>query len=175
MVLVVLKSNHTFKLSPMEPFILIGHSLGGISVALYAEKYPQKIKGLAPISTVVSGQLSWDAKAGTGELEEWQRNGYRVTMSESKPGVEKRLKWSHMEDRLKYDLLPGAHKLTMPVLLMVGEIDDSTPVEHQRILYSALPGEKELHIIDGAPHTFKDPKHLKKIKEIIGGWLKKLI
>src|SRR5437667_2029568 len=41
-----------------EPFYLIGHSLGGISTTLYAEKYPKEIKGLAPISTVVSGTLS---------------------------------------------------------------------------------------------------------------------
>ena len=41
-----------------EPFCLSGHSLGGISTALYAEKYPEKLKALAPISTVVSGELS---------------------------------------------------------------------------------------------------------------------
>src|SRR3989344_7367385 len=44
-----------------EPFYLAGHSLGGLSVALYAEKYPEKVKGLIPISTVVSGKLSEDA------------------------------------------------------------------------------------------------------------------
>ena len=38
-----------------EPFVLVGHSLGGISTALFAENYPDKVKALAPISTVVSG------------------------------------------------------------------------------------------------------------------------
>src|SRR3990172_5193273 len=36
----------------MEPFVLVGHSLGGISTALFAENYPEKVKALAPISTV---------------------------------------------------------------------------------------------------------------------------
>lgn len=44
-----------------EPFWLAGHSLGGIATAFYAEKYPHKIKGLAPTSTVVSGKLSLDS------------------------------------------------------------------------------------------------------------------
>lgn len=44
-----------------EPFVLIGHSLGGISTALFAENYPEKVKALAPISTVVSGVLLTEA------------------------------------------------------------------------------------------------------------------
>lgn len=42
----------------VEPFVICGHSLGGISTALFAENYPEKIKALAPISTVVSGKIS---------------------------------------------------------------------------------------------------------------------
>ena len=45
-----------------EPFWLVGHSLGGISTAVYAERHPTEIKTLAPISTVVSGQLSVETK-----------------------------------------------------------------------------------------------------------------
>ena len=155
-----------------EPFILIGHSIGGLSVGLYAEKYPQKIKALAPLSTVVSGPLSLEAKKTSGELEEWQRTGWRISKSESKPGAIKRLKWSHMEDRKQYDLLPKAEALTMPVLLIVGEEDNTTPLEHQKILFAKLPGLKELHVIKGAPHTFMDPTHLVEIKLILQDWLK---
>ena len=36
-----------------EPYYLIGHSIGGISIALFAEKHSEQIKGLAPISTVI--------------------------------------------------------------------------------------------------------------------------
>ncbi|MDO8582070.1 MAG: alpha/beta fold hydrolase [bacterium] len=155
-----------------EPFCLAGHSLGGICTALYAEKYPEKVKALAPISTVVSGQLSMETSPKTKILEEWKRTGWRIEGSKTTPGRIKRLKWSHMEDRLRYDVLPLVAKLTMPVLLIVGDHDESTPMSHQKILFDALPsGKKELHIIKDAPHTFRDPKHLTEIKEIFSKWI----
>ncbi|MFH1111883.1 MAG: alpha/beta fold hydrolase [Patescibacteria group bacterium] len=75
-----------------EPFYLAGHSLGGISTALYAEKYPNKIKGLAPISTVVSGKLSERSPANKDLLEDWKKTGILVKQSYSKPGTVKKLK-----------------------------------------------------------------------------------
>ena len=155
----------------LEPFVLCGHSLGGISTALYAEKYPQKVKALAPISTVVSGKLSLETKVD--QLEEWQKTGIQITMS-SDGKREKRLKWSHMEDRLKYDLVTEAEKLTMPVLLIVGERDVGTPLEHQQILYDVLPGKKELHIIQGAEHSFNQATEQQQLKQLVSTWIKSL-
>ena len=43
----------------IEPFCLVGHSLGAISVALYAEKYPNLVKGLAPISNCSVWQIEY--------------------------------------------------------------------------------------------------------------------
>ncbi len=155
-----------------KPFWLAGHSLGGISTALYAERHPGEVKGLAPISTVISGKLSAETKSERGLLEEWKRTGWLIVPSESKPGLIKKLKWSEFEDRLQYDLLPEANKLTMPVLLIAGDMDRGTPPEHQKILFDKLPGKKELHIIKNAPHTFRDPEHLKEIKDIFNKWIK---
>jgi len=62
----------------------------------------------------------------------------------------------------------------MPVLLIVGENDNGTPPEHQQILFDALPGPKEMHIIQGAPHTFRDPKHLAEVKTIFAKWVQSL-
>jgi alpha-beta hydrolase superfamily lysophospholipase len=154
-----------------EPFWLAGHSVGGICAALYAENHPEKVKALAPISTVVSGKLSYETH-DPKELEEWKRTGWNVRESQSKPGVLKKLKWANMEDRLKYNLLEKAANLTMPVLLIVGEKDVTTPLKHQQILMGSLTGKKELHIIKGAPHTFKESKHLKEIKDIFNDWIK---
>lgn len=55
-----------------KPFYLAGHSLGGICTALFSEKYPDKVKALAPISTVVSGKLSTqrgEKKRRTAKME----------------------------------------------------------------------------------------------------------
>lgn len=158
----------------VEPFCLAGHSLGGICTALYAENYPEKVRVLAPISTVVSGKLSketYDPKY----LKEWEETGYEIKESRSKPGVMKKLKWENMIDRMKYDLIPEADKLIMPVLMIVGSEDTGTPYAHQKMLFEAIPHEnKEIHIIDGAEHTFRDKKHLDEIKEIFDNWVNKI-
>ena len=75
---------------------------------------------------------------------------------------------------MKYDLLPNVSKLIMSVLLIVGENDTSTPPDQQEILYKALPGPKEFHIIKSAPHTFRDKKHLAEIKKIFLNWIDKI-
>ena len=157
-----------------ESFYLTGHSLGAGCVASYAENYPSEVKALALISSVVSGVLSLEVHPKE-QLDEWKNTGWYTSMSHSKPGVEKNLKWSHMEDRLQYDLLEKINQLTMPVLLAVGENDTSTPLKHQQILLEALPGQKELQIIKNAPHTFREPGHIAELKNNLDNWLKKLI
>jgi len=154
-----------------KPFALAGHSLGGICTALYAENHPEEVSGLAPISTVVSGELSMQTEANKNVIEEWKQTGWRTEIGHT--GIVKRLKWGHMEDRLKYDLLSKTEKLTMPVLLIVGDQDESTPVQHQQILYDKLPGKKEIHIIKGAPHTFREPHHLQQVCELFDEWIEK--
>lgn len=156
-----------------EPFCLAGHSLGSICSALYAQKYAHKVKALAPISTVVSGQLTIEAMSKE-ERDEWQRTGWRIKESTAKPGFIKRTPWSHVEDRLKYNLLDQVDKLTMPILLIVGEKDAMTPLRHQKLLYDKLPGRKELHIIKGAQHTFRQEDELKEVKEIFLKWIESL-
>jgi pimeloyl-ACP methyl ester carboxylesterase len=150
--------------------------LGGVSTALYAENHPEEVKAVAPTSTVVSGKLSLETEKHQKISQEWKKTGWRETASLSKAGLIKRLPWSHIEDRLKFDLLEKADQLTMPVLLIVGSEDDGTPLEHQQILFDAIPTkEKELHIIDGAHHTFREPEHLKEIKQIIKTWIEKVL
>ena len=156
-----------------EPFILCGHSLGGISIALFSEKYPEKVRALAPISTAVSSTLFLDTHPEE-ELKQWKELGYKISERQSKPGAFKKLNWTYVEDRLKYDLLEKADRLTMPVFLMVGENDTSAPPKHQQILFDKLPGKKELHIIKGAPHTFRDREHVDEVKMILSDWIDKL-
>jgi pimeloyl-ACP methyl ester carboxylesterase len=157
-----------------EPFALAGHSLGGICTALFAAAHPEKVKALAPISTVISGRMMEEAPDFSEDAAEWEKTGVREWESSSQPGIVKRLKWPHVEDRRKYDLLPAAQKLTMPVLLIVGEKDNTTPPEHQKILFEKLPGQKEFHVIAGAEHTFKEKKHLGEIKKIFLDWIGQL-
>jgi len=158
-----------------EPFILAGHSLGGYSVIRFAEKYPEKVKGVFAWAPVVSGELSYKATKQSNELIEWQKSGWKIRTSNSKPGLELRLPWSHMTERLSHNLLPGADKLTMPIAILVGDQDTSCPPTHQQILFDTIPPkEKQLHIVKDARHNFNDKKHLEKLKTILRKWIQKL-
>lgn len=152
-----------------EPFLLSGHSLGALSCMLYAEEHPQEVKALIPVSPVISGELSVQAY-GEQAIQKWKETGtydYGTT-PEGKPRV---LKWAHMEDRLQYNVLPDAAALTMPVLMIVGEQDDRTPVEHQKLLIEAIPGEqKEFHVIPDSGHVFYEKKELDALKHIVRNW-----
>jgi len=158
-----------------EPFWLVGHSLGGECVALYAEDHPQKVMALAPISTVVNRTMIL-ANEPKERLEEWNRTGWKISPSESRPGTMKKLDWKqYVDDSMKYDLLPKAGRLTMPVLLITGSKDHGTPYVDQKVLYDRLPGPKEINLIEGAPHTFKDPAHLEQIRAIFLKWIGSVI
>ena len=79
-----------------------------------------------------------------------------------------------MEDRLKYDLLPKVGNLNMPVLMIVGTRDYNTPLVHQQILYDKLPGKKEIHVIDGALHSFYEASEQAELKELVKSWAEKI-
>lgn len=159
-----------------EPFILAGHSLGGYSVLHFAEEYPEKVRGIFAWAPVVSGELSYKATERSGELVEWKKTGWKIRISNSKPGLELRLPWSHMLERLNHNLLSQAEKLTMPITIIVGDQDIPCPPAHQQILFNAIPSnDKKLCIIKGAPHTFRDEKHLTELKKILENWVNKLI
>lgn len=160
-----------------EPFVLVGHSQGSICTALYAEKNPTQLRALVSLSPIVSGKLTVEAHNTykPDEFREWQKTGWLTQESVSKPGLMKRLPWSHITDRLQYDLMPDTKALTMPFLTVVGEHDTSTPPGHVKLLFDAVPGPKEMHIIQGASHTFRDPKHLDNIQKIIGKWIEKYL
>lgn len=158
-----------------EPFLLTGHSVGGFSIALFAEKYPNMVKSLTLFSAVVSGEL-WKKVQDKSILENWKKDGVWIREGSDINGKKKKvLAWSFAEDIMQYDLLKQSDKLKMPVLLVVGEKDPTTPVNHQKVLFDHLTGRKELHVIFEAEHTFKGKRHLDAISNILSNWLNSVV
>jgi pimeloyl-ACP methyl ester carboxylesterase len=162
----------------IEPFVLVGHSLGGFAITNYAEEFPNEVKAIFPHAAVFSGEDSFEAseKFKIDELKSWKESGWTHRKSTSKPGTEMKLPWSHMEERLKHDLKPNANKLSMPLLFVVGENDTSCPPYQQQNFCNLLPNNtiKEFHIVKNAPHTFREAEHLGELKNIFNHWLKNL-
>jgi len=153
-----------------EPFCLAGHSLGGFCVAYYAENHPEKVKALILVAPAISGKFVASTRSHD-ELEEWQRRGYQEYESKSMPGVVKRVNWTFMADYQRYDLLSHADRLTMLVLIIVGEHDVRTPPAHQRQLYDLLPGKKEMHVVKCAEHGFYQESERREVQSVLLDWL----
>lgn len=162
-----------------EPFVLSGHSLGGICILLYAEQYPEEIKGLLPVSSYLSHELYQKAKAehDPDQLKEWEETGWRIEESVSKPGVTKKLNWHQFTtDAKQYDIFSNARKLTMPALLLVGSGDWGTPPKNQQLLLDSIPeGKKELVVIKGAKHNFREEGVLREVGDVFDQWIKKYL
>ena len=107
------------------------------------------------------------------ELEAWEKTGWKNIISNSKPELKLRLPWSHMEERLRHNLLTKAKQLTMSVIIIVGSDDSLCPVEHQRMLFNEIPSKiKKLAIVQGAPHSFRKDEDIKQLCLELNNWLK---
>ena len=158
-----------------RPLILAGHSLGGMCTAMYTEQNPGHVGALAQLSSAVSGAFLIEAmeKSYPAEVKRWRETG-EVVFAESVPRYIRMLLPTNLESFLAYDALPQASELSMPAVFIVGESDWLTPPNVIQKLYDAVPGKKELHIVPGAPHTFREQAHIDKVTEIMAGWIRTL-
>ena len=149
--------------------ILMGHSLGGLCVLEYTAQHPSRVSVVVVAGPVISGALSKQAivEFRPDEWESWQRAGHRADQVATREPYN-RLPFTHIVDRMEYDMLPKATLLSMPVLLLVGEKDENTPLSHVRQLLERLPeGKGELVVLPGAAHTINTHADVALVKASI--------
>lgn len=163
-----------------QPFALCGHSMGAQATAWYAERHPDEVLLLAPMAPVVNYEL-YMTTLDPDYKKQWQQQGYVDQASQSKPGVIKRIGWGVTQSLKKYDIMPAAGNLTMPVINIVGNNDRPCPIKHQNILMGAIPSKnKELIIIANAEHSYRNVEtgqygsELDKVKQALSSWLRSI-
>lgn len=161
----------------VQPFALCGHSMGGQSTAWYAEHHPDEVSLLATMAPVVNYDLHITTMS-RDYVDSYRRLGYKEEPSRSKPGTPTRVGWGVMDSLKKYDLLPLANMLTMPVLDVVGEFDKPCPLKYQQMLFEKIPGEKKLVEIKGAEHSYRNNEsgeygaEVEEMKTVLDNWLR---
>ena len=158
-----------------KPLALSGHSKGGYAVARYVEDHPDEVDYLVPVAPVVSGKLSFEASEmkDSEALRKWKEEGVQVT---ERDGFVKRKHWFQMEERLQHDLLPNAGVVMIPTLFIVGSEDTSCTAGHVQQLCDAIGAEdKQLHIIEGAPHSYYENSEQEECTQVISEWLSERI
>lgn len=156
----------------IEPFVLAGHSFGGASVLSYASQYSEDVKAIAPLSSVVSGNLIVESlkKYEPEEWEEIQTQGYVIKESSSKAGARGKVVKELYDEMMQHDFLKTAGRLTMPTLLIVGE-EDRLAMAAQKALFEKLPEPKEFHFIKGCGHTFRSDDELSALQTHLSNWI----
>ncbi len=163
-----------------QPFALCGHSMGAQATAWYAELHPEEVSLLAPMAPVVNYEI-YMPTLDPDYRTQWQKNGYVEIPSRSKPGVIKRVGWGVNESLKRYNILPKAGNLTMPVINIVGEKDQPCPPAHQRIFMDVITSQnKKLVIIPAAEHSYRNAEtyeygsELEQVKEALSSWLQEI-
>jgi len=152
-----------------EPFVLVGHSLGSLAIFIWAHRNQNKVKGIAPLCTVVNLETTLSALPKDLQAE-WIKTGWAI-LEPPHNNIVKKLRWPEfLEDLKQYDLIKVAPEMKIPILLMVGSNDRTTPIDTQEKLFKALSTKKELHIINGATHRFKN-SDFEQITPIFSRWL----
>ena len=158
------------------PFFLAGHSIGALAAGLYAKGHQRLVRGIVLLNSVISGLL-YAQRYKTlfpEKLKEWQKKGFIIEKSQSRPGVEKRIGWSFFEDIQNYDLLKEVEKIQTAVMIISGTRDVLFPPEDQKLFFQGLTCRKDYHEIKGAGHTLIDEKNLVEMKAVIKNWLEKV-
>ena len=149
-----------------EPLLLAGHSLGGLAVLEAARS--EDVDLLVPVAPVVNGSRIAEFY-GRELVEEWDRTGWQIRESSSLPGVMKRLRWKPFkEDIMRYDVLSYASTLAIPTLIICGSEDRF--LEQNRTLETAMPNA-QLHVMNGAPHSYRDAAHITELRDTIRAWI----
>ena len=153
-----------------EPYYLVGHSLGGITIILRAIKKPKEVKTIFPIAPIVSGELFLNYKFGDEKLKKWKEQGFLEWYSKSSERI-KKLNYTYVKDAKKYDLLAIAHKIKTPTHLFVGDKDVSTPPKHIKLLFDKLTCKKTFDVIKDMPHAPKTETGLEIFKEKLSEYI----
>lgn len=162
----------------VSPFVLCGHSMGAQSTTWYAENHPQNVSMLLPMAPTINFDLH-TATMTPEYLADWKKSGFQVFTSSKFPGKKFSIPWAYEESLKRYDILPKAGRLAMPILIIVGSEDAPCPPKHQQVFIDRIASSnKTLIIVDGLQHSYLNDKTnqvdegLKEVETIMTGWIR---
>ncbi len=144
------------------PFVLFGHSKGGVSVLLTAGRYADTHADSVPQPAgVASASAPSTCNSLTGQQQQsLNEQGYLLSPS-SRTGQELRVGRIYLaeqlEDPLNHDLPKIARRIACPVLIVHGEADPTVPASCAGQIAASLGGVPRVEIVAGGDHVFNTP------------------
>jgi len=117
--------------SIMEPYILVGHSLGGLHAQLFAARYPNEVAGLVLVDATCEGHFGWLARnrLTPTEMEEQRR----IAAGDNPEGIAFDMALTTLQESHWY--------LDVPLVVLMR---DSVPPEEQPPQWSS---EQEIRLL----------------------------
>lgn len=131
--------------------LLGGHSRGGQVAIHYAARNPEVniVLGIMPPCWPAGGKLR----------DRWEQGGIRHSTrdlpSDSDQTREYTVPVSYLHDRDQYNVTEDARKISVPVILIAGELDDCVTPAEVRDIYNAATEPKTLHVLNGIQHNYR--------------------
>jgi len=147
-----------------ENLVMIGHSMGGAIVQLFALKYPKYLKGIVLVSTGArlkvapiifevlkknyeeAVEFMIDLLFSNNASEEVKQKAW-MELKKIKPEVV----YTDFEACDKFDLMNEVEKITIPTLIICGSEDVLTPIKYSKYLKKSIASSR-LEVISGAGH-----------------------
>lgn len=140
--------------------LLGGHSRGGLISILYASMDPK--------ISLVLGIMPSSVRTMTGtKREEWEREGLNIAKRDipKKNGIlEFKVPYSHVIDRDQFDVFEAVKKITIPLVMIAGELDKSCLPEDVKKLFDQANEPKKFILMKNIGHEYRH--NLSEIKKI---------
>lgn len=143
---------------------VMGASMGGAQTLLFASNHPQ-IKVACAVSP--PDRVGTDDALGKVR-NQWRKDGFIEEMS-SRYGKKIRIPHEYLEDAEKYDFTEYTKKIKSPILIILGNQDETVLPNQTRKVFEAANQPKKLLEFENMNHFYKrDKKILAKVnREII--------
>lgn len=165
----------TDELPGNEPFVMIGHSMGGYITLAFAEKYPERLKGIGLFHSTAYADSEEKKATRQKGIEFMLQHGAALFIQQTTPNlfspdfkkehpevieeiIERYSNFSN-ESLVQYyksmmarpDRTNILKKSTWPVLLIAGEHDTAIPADHM-MQQSYLPALSYIHLLKHSAH-----------------------
>ena len=145
------------------PYILFGHSRGGVTVLLTTGRFADDTTLPQPVGVVTAAAPCQCVNMPPEVADQLLKDGFVVSPS-SRTGQELRIGKvvlvEQLDDPAGHDLLALVSKINCPLLVIHGEDDPTVPAEAAEQIGSAAQTEATVLRIAGGDHVFNTPNPL---------------
>jgi len=146
---------------------LLGHSLAGVIVSLFATNHPE-IKTMVFWAPALNQKKLFKKWYTPDQIKKMQKQGY-LDLEDFRIGIK------YFDEAKNRDFTDETTKLKIPILIIHGIKDDVVPVNESRRLFKLLNYPKKLLIIKGGDHTLERYDIKQKVVKATVNWLLKYL